>query len=250
MEFGIQLYTLRKFMDGEKAFAETLDFVQGLGCKYIQLSGAKNVDYKAVKKLIDDRDLVVTCTHSPYERIRDDIDALAEEHIYNGIKTIGVGSLPKNYRGDGRVNINEFFDVMNKASEQLKKYDLNLSYHNHQFEFEQKIGDDLMFDKMIKEMPDLQFILDTYWVYYAKKSIDEYIDKLNGRLLNVHLKDYKKILGLFPIMCEVGSGKLDFVHINKKFEAAGTQYALIEQDVAKDPKKSVKKSWEYLMQIK
>ncbi len=250
MEFGIQLYTLRKFMDGEKAFAETLDYVQSLGCKYIQLSGQKNVDYKVIKNMIDDRGLTITCSHSPFDRIKNDIDALAEEHIYNGIKTIGLGSMPKNYRASGNDDPKEFMEIMNKASEQLKKYDLNLSYHNHQFEFLQRLDGELLFDKMIKEMPDVQFILDTYWVYFAKKSIEEYIDKLNGRLLNVHLKDYRKILGLFPIMCEVGRGKLDFLDLNKRFEKEGTQYALIEQDVAKDPKKSVKQTWEYLKQIK
>ncbi|MFI3229348.1 MAG: sugar phosphate isomerase/epimerase [Bacillota bacterium] len=250
MELGVQLYTLRKFMDGNENFADLMDWVKDLGCKYIQLSGGKNLDYKEVKKIIDDRDLTITLTHSPYDRIRDDLDALAEEHIHCGIKTIGVGSLPKNFRGDGRVNFNQFIDVMNGASEKLKAYDLNLSYHNHAFEFEPMADGELMMDKLIRELPDLQFVLDTYWVHFAKHSNEEYIKKLNGRLLNVHLKGYRKILGLFPVLCECNRGSLDIAKLLPLFEAAGTQYALIEQDVAKDPKKSVKQSWDYLNSLK
>lgn len=246
MEYGIQLYTLRKYTQTLQGIKETFERVKAMNCNLVQVSGMGEIKSGELKKIAEDTNIKICCTHSPFERMTNDLDKLATEHLEYGCKIIGIGGIPEKYKSsdDG---IMKFCNIYNEISEKLKKYDMKVAYHNHSFEFTKKIKGECLFDYLIKNtVPDVSFIFDTYWAHFAGYETTDYIEKLGDRLQVLHLKDFKKKFGLFPAICEVGGGVIDFKKIIVNAERKGTKYAVIEDDNAKNPYKSVQSSWDYI----
>ncbi len=248
MEFGVQLFSMRSDMKDEKGVENVFKFLQKIGVKNIQLSGGVQLSAERYRELTDKYGLVVTCTHRPFDRIRNDLDKLIEEHKIMGCDTLGLGMMPRKYRENNYALLDEFCDIMQKASVKLKEKGMYLAYHNHAFEYDM-VGDKRVLDILIERVPDLQFILDTYWTKFAGVDIVPYIEKMTGRLRRVHFKDYRKILGLFPFFGDVGYGEIDFKSLIPIFEKAGTEYALIEKDVSLNNFRSIARSWKYLSNL-
>ncbi len=238
IEIGVQLYTLRRLCKTPEGVAEVMSRVSKLGAKNVQLSAICDMPAADLRQLADACGLVICGTHSPFERLVNDIDRLAEEHLTLGADIVGLGMMPSKFtRGEDALK--EFIELANGFCEQLKPYGLKFGYHNHFMEFK-KIGDKTKLDLMIEQCPDMQFILDTYWVKFSGFEPVDYINKLNGRLDLLHLKDYKKTLFLKKIE-DVGSGALDFGAILAAADRAGTKWAVIEHDHTSEPYRTVEK---------
>lgn len=246
MEFGVQLFSLRKYGKTTNGVRELFENVSKLGAKYVQYSGLCEIEAKELDKIAKDNGIEIVCTHKPFDKIKNDIDKLAEQHLTFGCHTIGLGMMPKQYRKNNFERINEFIDIMNERVENLKKYNIELAYHNHHIEFK-KYKEELVYDKLIKEM-NTQYILDTFWINFAGYSNEDYIKKLQGRIKNIHLKDGKRIFGN-PVFLDLGKGIVDFPKLLPLFEEAGTQYCLYEKDLSLNAYKSLKNSWDYINSI-
>ena len=242
MKCGVQLYTLRKYLKDENGIRKAFGKVKEMGAETVQVSGMAPIDAKVLKTIASDNHMHICGTHSPFKRIVNDLNRLAEEHILYGAGVIGLGMMPAEYRNRNRIG--EFIDIANNAAEKLKSYDLKFAYHNHAFEFK-KLDNTCIYDMLIDNTENVNFIIDTYWVRAANKSLEEYINKLNGRISIIHLKDYKKRL-FRSIKCEVGTGELDFNKIMSMSYNSGCKYAVIEQDHSPDPYKSLDISMSYL----
>lgn len=245
IEIGVQLYTLRRYMKKPYNVPAVLKRVKEMGLETVQVSGMCTISAKVLNLITEDIGINICCTHSPFDRIQNDLDNLAKEHLTYGAKVIGVGMMPKKYRKNNFKRLTEFIDIINDASQKLKKYDMKIAYHNHAFEFKTKNNKcvyDILIDDTHKE---IEFILDTYWLRVVNVSIIYYLEKLAGRVSILHLKDYKKWMGL-PLMCEIGSGELPFKDILAVAENNGVRYALIEQDFSLNPYNSLEKSVKYL----
>lgn len=245
MEYGIQLYTLRNFLKTPQDVEKTFKKVADMGVSVVQYSGGCAMKAEELKKISDENGIKITVTHSPYERIISDTEKLCEEHKLFGAGSIGLGMMPERYRKNNFQNLPVFIEEMNIAAEKLGEFGLKLAYHNHFIEFKTYEGKKVL-DILADEIKKLDFILDTYWVKFAKESNEYYINKLAGRLTDVHFKDYRRIMGLIPVMCELGRGVIDFGNLIPLFEKAGTQNILIEQDISKNPFKSLEISLAYL----
>lgn len=242
---GVQLYTLRRYLKKPENVAEVFRKVKELGADTVQVSGMCKVEPKLLDYMAKENGLTICCTHSPFNRIINDLDKLAEEHLAFGAGVIGLGMMPYAYREGGYKRLNEFIEILNVAADKLKQYNLKIAYHNHAFEWN-KVDDSNVYDIMIdKTDKSVEFILDTYWVRFAGQTVTDYIEKLKDRITVIHLKDYKKKL-LIPMMCEVGGGELDFNKILKTAEECNTKYAVIELDFSINPYKSLAKSMNYL----
>lgn len=243
---GAQLFTFRKVATSKEVLPELFRRIAEMGCTCAQVSGICEYDAKELRKIADDNGIKIPLTHSPFERITADLDALAEEHLILGAESVGLGMLPFKYMS-GESKLMEFIDIMNATAEKLKAYNLGFGYHNHFFEFK-KLRGKTKYDIMIEQTQDVQFILDTYWVKFSGYDPVEYLKKLNGRAATIHLKDYKKGIVGAKIM-DVGSGTLDFPAILKAAEDIGTRYAVIEHDTTKDAYATTQNGMDYLKKI-
>ena len=157
-----------------------------------------------------------------------------EEHKIYGCPTIGLGAMSEEFRGEG---VYKFIEIMKEPIAKIKAAGLNFAYHNHAFEFEAVDGK-LIYDILIDELPDLDFIIDTYWVKYAGYDYLEYIKRLGAkRIKNVHFKD----MASEPQgdICPCGNGVIDFAPVIKLCDELGIENALVEQDNAPDTGDSI-----------
>ena len=236
MKLGAQFYSIRDNTTTPEDLRKAFESIKNIGYEIAQMSAICPINPELLKSYSDEFSLPITCTHSPYERIINDTDNLIKEHIVYGCPTIGLGYMPNEFH-DG-MGVYDFIEKMKEPLMKIKEAGLDLAYHNHAFEFE-KVGDKLMFDILIEELPELCFILDTYWVKYAGYDYIEYIKRLGpSRLKNVHFKDMKTAPK--GDICPCGEGVIDFAPVIKLCDELGIENALVEQDNAPDSGDSIK----------
>jgi sugar phosphate isomerase/epimerase len=229
MKLGAQFFTLREKNKTPEGLYRSFAEVKKIGYQVVQMSAICQIEPERLKAYSDEFELPITCTHSPFERIVNDTDALIKEHIIYGCPVIGLGSMPNSYR-TSLEGVRAFIKDVAEPMKKIEAAGLRFAYHNHAFEFDD-LGGVYGYDVLVEEAPTMNFILDTYWFKYADKSYLDYIKLLgNARLTNVHFKDMKTA-PQGPI-CPCGEGVIDFAPVVKLCNDIAIPYALVEQDNA------------------
>ena len=94
MKVGLNLYSIRNYLDTEENFLFAANELKKMGYSYIQYSGGA-FDADMIKRVSEAAELPVVLTHVPMDRIINDTDALMAEHAKFGCKYIGLGSMPR-----------------------------------------------------------------------------------------------------------------------------------------------------------
>ncbi len=240
MKFGIQLFSLRGKLKNEDGYSKVFRRVKEMGAEVVQLSGGKKVPPQHIAALVKRNELPICITHDKFDRICNDLNGLVKEHEIYGCPRMGIGMMPKEFRTGDIKDLDKFIRILNDTADKLEKHGMTIAYHNHWFEFNE-IGGKTIYDYMIENTHKVEFIPDTFWIKFAGRSIEEYLEKLAGRVNTLHLKDYKKTLGL-PVFRAVGKGTLDFANIIRVAKDCGVQNAVAELDVSLNPYASMEYS--------
>lgn len=136
---------------------------------------------------------------------------------------------------------------MNKAGEICKKQNLQLAYHNHDFEFLQidgKRGYDIFMNETDQDLVKLE--LDLYWVVRAGLDPVDLFKMQPGRFPLVHVKDMDKVDR--TLNTEVGNGSIDFKKIIASASLAGIKHYYLEQEnnYVPDNNASIQKSYSFI----
>ena len=184
IEYGIQMYSLRDITgDNLKGALET---VAKQGYKYIEFAGFFDNCAEDVKAWLDEYGLICSGTHTG-------IDPITEENIEATIKyhqTIGCKNLivpGADWSTEEKMNYN--IDVMNKAAPKLKAAGITLGYHNHSHEFQPTSYGKYLHKEIEERCPEVEFELDTFWVFNAGLDPVAEIERLKDRIRVIHLKD-------------------------------------------------------------
>jgi sugar phosphate isomerase/epimerase len=233
-----QLYTLREFTKTPADIADTMKKVAKIGYEAVQVSGMGPIDPHELRKIVDGEGLTICATHSGYDRMKNETEAVIQEHYVIGCKHPAIGGLPQDYRnGEG---FHKFAKEVSDVARRLADGGLTFSYHNHSFEFE-KFGDKTGIE-IIRSESDPKYVnmeLDTYWVQHGGGDPAEWILKCKGRIPLLHLKDMGNKGGQ-PLMTEIGEGNLNWPRIMDAAKKSGVQWYIIEQDVCqRDPFESL-----------
>ena len=109
IKLGVQLFTLREHCQTAEDFENTLKFLNEIGCNVIQISAVGPIDPVVVGELVKKYNMEVCVTHKPYDRMKNDLEALMYEHDLMGCKNIGMGAMPGNihesYEGDRKRHV-------------------------------------------------------------------------------------------------------------------------------------------------
>ena len=84
-----------------------------------------------------------------------------------------------------------YMDIFNKSGELCKKSGMKFGYHNHDFEFSEKLNGELLFDIMMRSIdPELVLIqLDIGNLYNGGAVAIDVVNQYPGRFENIHVKD-------------------------------------------------------------
>lgn len=250
MKLGAQLYSVRHKTQSSEDLRATFAKMAEIGYSILQVSGvSKDIPAEEIKALSLRYALPVTCTHTPLDRILFDTARVIEEHKLMGADTVGLGWLPGEHRT--KEGFAAFRESMQAPIEKIRRAGLRFAYHNHAFEFENEIDGCPLYDYMIENWQEADFIPDTYWIAFGGGDPVEYIHRIGGkRILNIHYKDLAR--DEKRSICACGDGTLDFAAITKACNEEGIENVLVEQDNAPnfpDAFEEMAKSYRHLKEI-
>ncbi|WP_282936171.1 sugar phosphate isomerase/epimerase [Paenibacillus sp. RC67] len=246
-QIAVQMYTLREFAKTPEALRTTFQKVADIGYTAVQVSGIGPMNPAQVKEYADESGLKICATHISWDRLENDLDALAREHQRWDCKYVGIGGLPDHYRTSQegyRTFAKQASDIALRLKEQ---YGLQFIYHNHAFEFESRDGITGM-DILLNESnpKHFGFELDLYWLQAGGADPIEWIRKVEGQMQVVHLKDMAIVNGK-QATAELGEGNMNYKGIMDACRETGVEWYVVEQDTCRrDPFESVAISLDYL----
>jgi sugar phosphate isomerase/epimerase len=266
---GVQLYSVRD--DMKKDPMGTLQQLSKMGYKHVEHANyidRKFYGYpaKEFKKALDDLGLKMPSGHTVmgkqhWDSVKMDFtDAwkfTVEDAATAGQMYVISPSLDPNLRKN-IDDLKNFMQVFNKSGELCKKSGMKFGYHNHDFEFSEKLDDKLIHD-IILENTDRNLVihqLDIGNLYNGGATALEVMKKWPGRFQSMHVKDeikatsgnehYESTLlgkGIVPVKEVIDLGR----------KSGGTIHFIIEQESyqGKTPLESVQedlkvmKDWGY-----
>ena len=99
IKLGAQLYTLRDYIKNYEDAEKTFAYLDSIGINTVQISGIGPIEPEKVAYLVDKYNMDVCVTHTPFDRMLEDTEAVVREHRMIHCDTLGIGSMPDEYRG-------------------------------------------------------------------------------------------------------------------------------------------------------
>ncbi len=257
-EIGIQLYTLRNELKADTP--ATIKAVAEAGYYQVEPYGFPDAGAIEMIQAAKDNGMKVNSSHFNWESVTnpDKQDVTPFNEILRQASEMGLTHLVIPYiHAPNRETLDHYKKLAercNEAAVLAKEAGIQLAYHNHAFEFENKEGDKCGYDIFRDEFADeMKFEVDVFWVKAGGVEPTKLIKKLTGRVSQLHLKDLKDGLELpyFDKMPndafqELGDGIIPMEPIIKAAAEAGVAHCHVEQDQSPDPLASIQQSMAYL----
>jgi len=199
---GLQLYSVRDEMKADPV--GTMTQLAGMG--YVYVEHANYVDrkfygYKApeFRKILDGLGLKMISGHTVMgkqhwdEAKKDFSDSwkyTIDDAAVLGQKYVVSPSMDESMRTT-YDDFKRYMDVFNKCGKLCNEKGMKFGYHNHSFEFSEKLNGEKIFDIMMKSMdPKLVVVqLDIGNLYNGGAIAIDVVNQYPGRFENVHVKD-------------------------------------------------------------
>ncbi len=245
---GIQLYSIRD--DMRKDPQGTLNALAEMGYKYVEHANYMNRKFygweaKEFKKRLDDLGMKMPSGHTVmgkahWDDAKNDFTDLwkytVEDAAVMGQELVISPSIDMGIRKDKNLLL-KYMDIFNKSGELCNKSGMRFGYHNHDFEFSEKLDGELLYDIMLNNT-DPKLVaqqLDIGNMINGGGVPADVMKKFPGRFVSMHVKDevpsaagHEKfestILGK-------GSGQIDVQALVKLGDKeGGTKHFIIEQE--------------------
>jgi sugar phosphate isomerase/epimerase len=253
---GLQLYTLRNEIG--KDVTGTMKAVADAGYQQGEPYGFPNCD--PLIKAMREAGLALNSTHFEWDSVVNPKDAGMSEfvRIVEKAKREGLSHLVIPYlQAEVRQTLDDYKKLaahFNRAAVLARDAGIQLSYHNHAFEFEPKEGGKTGYDVFMAEFGEaLGFEVDVFWVKVGGVEPAALIKKLKGRVSQLHLKDLKAGMHLpeyggvpNDAFQALGAGIIPMEPILLAAKDAGVVHCHVEQDQSSDPIADIRRSMAYL----
>ncbi len=199
---GVQLYSIRSEMTKDPL--GSLEQVAKMGYKYVEHANYVNrkfYGYSApeFKKILDGMGLNMISGHTvmgsqhwdetkkdfsdSWKMTVEDAGVLQQKYV---VSPSMDNSMRKTYD-----DFKHYMDIFNKCGELCKKHGMKFGYHNHDFEFSEKLNNEKLFDIIMKSIdPELVVIqLDIGNLYNGGAVALDVVNQYPGRFENIHVKD-------------------------------------------------------------
>lgn len=245
-KIGLQLYSIKELIQND--FLGTLRQVAKIGYDGVEFAGYFNTPANEIKKVLDDTGLKAAGSHMGIEAILENLDATIEFSKVLDNPYIVVPYLAPDYRNSADA-YKRTADIFNKVGATLKANDIQLYYHNHDFEFLKYDGQYALDILAANAEPDnLHIELDTFWVEYMGLNSVDFIKKYGKRCSILHIRDMKSLDD--KVNTIIGKGIMDFKAITTLGKELGVKWYTIEQEeFDTDQLQAVEEGYNYLRSI-
>ena len=247
---GLQLYSLRDDVD-ELGIKQVLEIVAKMGYVNLETANYNNGKFygeepAVFKKMVEDLGMRATSSHVG-RSITDNRDEdmawwnkATEAHAEAGIKYMFMPWAPLDNEGATLDNVKRYGEYFNSIGMIAAASSRIFGYHNHAFEFSNKIDDVPVYDLLLEHTSPrhVYFQNDVYWTKVGGYNAVDYLIKYPQRLKLLHIKDEKAI---------GASGTMDFKEIFDQFYANGMKDWYVEvEEYDGTPQEDVKESYDFL----
>lgn len=240
---GLQLYSVREELGRD--FAGTMRIIAQMGYCTVEFAGYSDIPALQMKAILTETGLSGVSSHIMLDVLLSDLYELIEYNLIIGASYIVIPYLPKEMFIDDK-QFEELVANLTWIGAEMKRYGLQLAYHNHAHEFE-RLGGRFLLERLIHSISAdlLKLEIDVGWM--AKAGVDPfaYLPLLKGRLALLHIKDIDREGNI----TEVGNGILDFQAIYSAAIAAGLDGYFVEQDTSRHPLLSAQMNLNYLKAV-
>lgn len=250
------MFTVREHAKTAIDLDKTFRRIRAIGYEAVQLSAVAamngdqpEVDAALARRMLDDNGLSCIATHRAWDRLANHTAEEIDFHHALGCDFAAIGGLREEEQTYERYR--QFARDAASLIAKLRPAGIRFGYHNHSYEFfrPERQGKTLL-DVLIDEAtPELLLELDLYWIEHAGANSAKILERANGRVPVIHLKD-KELAESGKDetrMAPIGEGNLDWPGIIAAGEAAGVRWYCVEQDHCyRDPFDCLKSSFEYL----
>ncbi|HOS73144.1 MAG TPA: sugar phosphate isomerase/epimerase family protein, partial [Bacteroidales bacterium] len=243
---GLQLYSIRAAM--AKDPLGSLRKLADMGYVYVEHANYINRKFygytpSEFRKVLDDLGLKMISGHTVMGRQHwdeskqdfsdswkytvDDAAVLGQQYV---VSPSMDNSMRNNYD-----DFRKYMDVFNKCGELCRKQGMKFGYHNHDFEFSEKLNNEKLFDIMMRSIdPDLVVVqLDIGNLYNGGAVALDVVKQYPGRFENIHVKDEIESSGGREKYesCVLGEGIVNARKVTKlATKIGGTKVYIIEQE--------------------
>ena len=252
-KIGLQLYTLRDLI--AKDPKGVLTKVAAAGFKEVETFGfsAKTgfwgVPVSEVKNMLKGLGLKSPSGHYDFDAYFREGNPDSVKVYIETARNMGQNYLTVPYLGAHlRKDLDAYKVIaerLSKAAVLAKQAGLQLTYHNHDFEFID-FGGKNGYDIIVNETDanDVKLELDIYWTVKGGQDPVGLFAKHPGRFPLWHVKDMDRSDKSYT---EVGAGTIDYKKVFANAKLSGMKHFFVEQDVIKiDPYQSISQSLQYL----
>ena len=199
---GIQLYSVRD--DMTKDPLGTLKQLAAMGYKNVEHANYRDRKFYGYtpaefKKILDDLGMKMPSGHTVmgaqhWDETKKDFTDLwkytVEDAAFMGQQYVISPSLDNRYRKD-RGALLGFMEVFNKSGELCNKSKMKFGYHNHDFEFSEKLDGDTLYDIILSNTDEKLVIqqLDIGNLYNGGANAIKVAKKYPTRFSSLHVKD-------------------------------------------------------------
>ena len=244
--FAIKLYSVRAELKVDPM--GTLTKLAEMGYKYVEHANYINRKFygwtaQEFKKRLDDLGLKMPSGHTVmgkphWDDSKKDFTDLWKKTVEDaatcGQEFVISPSIDMGIRKDKNLLL-KYMDIFNKSGELCQKFDMKFGYHNHDFEFSEKLEGELLYDIMLNNT-DPKLVtqqLDIGNMINGGGVPAEILKKWPGRFVSMHVKD--------EIVSKAGEDKYESTILGKGIinvlemvklgdTLGGTKHFIIEQE--------------------
>jgi sugar phosphate isomerase/epimerase len=242
---SVQLYSLRSLGDLDAQ----LDAAVAAGFTHVELLQGHVEDAPATNEKLAARGLQASSAHLSMDGLRNKYQLLLDNSKQLGLHHVFMPAFLPAERVGGSAHWADRGRELGILARRFRSQGVRLGYHNHDWEFRTLPDGSLPIEHLFANSGDsLFFELDIAWVVRGGADVSEWLERLKGKLLAVHVKD------LAPHgentdeggWADVGAGTIDWPRYWQESLAAGAKNMVVEHDHPLDPAGSVTRSAQYI----
>lgn len=239
-EVGIIMGTARDYMRTEGLEA-TLKRLHGLGIKYLEGAGSRDMPREEYKALLDKYGFDVICGGTSFDQLqsKEQIDKIIENLKFFGAEYAVCYWIPHNGDNFTMEDMKKGVEVFNKAGKQFAEAGISFLYHAHGYEFRPYDGPGTMYDYMMEHLDPryANIEMDVFWMRNPGQNPAELLRKYPGRFPITHLKD--RMIGSVDNLngrqdpqrnVVLGDGDVNIAEVMQAARETGVKYHFIEDE--------------------
>ncbi|HIU47312.1 MAG TPA: sugar phosphate isomerase/epimerase [Candidatus Fimadaptatus faecigallinarum] len=227
MRIGLQISSLKKYIQTRDDTAETFRRVRELGYQDVQLQWTgPDVDSDFLAELLRAHGMRCWGTQDYYDVVMARLDyEIAAAGKYNA-RYICVSGVPERFMSpDG---LKAMAAELRATRDRLAEHGLILTFHPRYHEYVPMDGSTPT-ERLLELVPDMQLTLDAYHTEVCHLDTPALMRRYAGRVDLVHIKDAQALDPRAPLT-PVGAGAINYLPVLRACEGAGVKVVLAEQE--------------------